>query len=72
MLSFIFFCGIFACCVSGLFTAHRYGYSLNGARCAYERIYYDLKNGQLKLDSPRFDGLNQIETYLTELSKLLN
>ena len=48
VLSFLFLSGILACCISGFVTANRFGFSLYGIECAYERIYYDSMYGQYK------------------------
>jgi hypothetical protein len=45
-LCFIFFSGVIACCIAGFVTANRYGFCTYAVQCAYERIYYDAKNGK--------------------------
>ena len=63
-LSWVFLCGILACCIAGFVSANRLGFALNGIQCAYERIYYDSVNGQMKITYPRWMGSNQAqETY---------
>ena len=69
-LSWIFLCGILACCIAGFVTANRYGFALNGVQCAYERIYYDSIYGQLKETYPRFEGLENINYTIDSLIKL--
>lgn len=57
-LSFIFLCGILASCISGFVTANRVGFSSYGVQCAYERIYYDILNGQMKTSYPKWVPAN--------------
>ena len=55
--------------------ANRYGFSAYGAQCAYERIYYDLKYGQLKTTYPKwegFQGLNNTLVHLENINKTIN
>ena len=59
-MSFIFLLGILACCISGCVSVNRFGFALEGARCAVDRIYYDSLYGQLKEDEPKWKGLNNI------------
>ena len=47
-LCFIFFCGILACCISGILVSVNFGKKVGSAKCIYERIYYDSKFGELK------------------------
>ena len=42
-LSWVFLCGILACCIAGFVTANVFGFALYGIQFAYERIYYDSK-----------------------------
>ena len=60
-LSWIFLCGVLACCIAGFVTANRFGFSLYGAQCAYERIYDDIMYGQLKTTYPKWEGRKIIE-----------
>ena len=36
---------------------NRFGFALEGSRCAFDRIYYDALHGQLKKSIPRWEGL---------------
>ena len=38
---------------------NRFGFALEGARCAFDRIYYDALNGQLKINQPRWEGYTE-------------
>ena len=38
---------MFACCVSGFITSHNFKNMVGSIKCAYERIYYDGKYGEL-------------------------
>ncbi len=71
-LSWVFLCGILACCISGFFTANRYGFSLYAFQCAYERIYYDSMYGQLKNTFPKWEGFNEINTVYMNLNNAYN
>ena len=46
-MSFLFLLGILACCISAFVTVNRFGFALEGAWCAFDRIYYDALYGQL-------------------------
>ena len=59
--SFIFLLGVLACCISGFVTVNRFGFALEGSRCAFDRIYYDALYGQLKNSEPRWEGIKFIE-----------
>ena len=58
-LSFTFLCGMLACCISGCVSVNRFGFAIEGARCALDRIYYDSINGQLK-EKPKWEGFDNI------------
>ena len=47
-MSFTFLLGILACCISGCVSVNRFGFALDGAWCAFDRIYYDTINGEIK------------------------
>ena len=59
-ISFTFLLGVLACCISGFVTVNRFGFALEGSRCAFDRIYYDALYGQLKNGEPRWKGINHI------------
>ena len=59
--SFIFLLGVLACCISGFVTVNRFGFALEGSRCAFDRNYYDALYGQLKNSEPRWEGIKFIE-----------
>ena len=71
-LCFIFFSGIIACCIAGFVTANRYGFCSYGVQCAYERIYYDTLNGQIKTTLPKWEGLDNIQTHLNNIKYIYN
>lgn len=71
-LSWIFLCGILACCIAGFVTANRYGFALYGVQCAYERIYYDSIYGQQKQTLPKFEGLEYINDKIDSLISITN
>ena len=66
-MSFTFFLGVLASCISGFVTVNRFGFALEGARCAFDRIYYDSLNGQLKTFQPRWEGFNTTRITLTNI-----
>ena len=55
-MSFTFLCGMLACCISGCVSVNRFGFAIEGARCALDRLYYDSINGQLKTNEPKWNG----------------
>ena len=69
-LSWIFLCGILACCIAGFVTANRLGFASYGVQCASERIYYDVLYGQLKSNYPKWEGTNNIKSYLNGLNNV--
>ena len=71
-LCFIFFSGVIACCIAGFVTANRYGFCTYAVQCAYERIYYDIKNGQIKNTLPKWGGINETQSKLSELNNINN
>ena len=70
-LSFSFFCGITACGISGIVTVVRFGKILNAVQCSYERVYYDLKFGQLKDSYPRWEGISKNTEKLSKSKELV-
>ena len=46
-MSFTFLLGMLACCIAGCVSVNRFGFALEGAWCAIDRIYYDSENGEL-------------------------
>ncbi len=71
-LCWIFLCGVLACCIAGFVTANRFGFSLYGVQCAYERIYYDSKFGQIKKTYPKWEGLNDTLKSYEHLNKIIS
>ena len=41
-------------------------------QCAYERIYYDVLNGQLKTTYPKWEGTTNINSYITGTNSIYN
>ena len=66
-MSFIFLLGILACCIAGCVTVNRFGFALEGARCALDRIYYDSIDGQIKVDEPKWKGFVKLSKMLSGL-----
>jgi hypothetical protein len=58
--------GVLACCISGFVTVNRFGFALEGSRCAFDRIYYDALYGQLKYSEPRWKGIEYINKFIQE------
>ena len=61
-MSFSFLLGILACCISAFVSVNRFGFALEGAWCAVDRIYYDSIYGQLKTSDPKWEGFSHINT----------
>ena len=73
-MTFSFFLGILACCVSAFVSANRFGFALEGAWCTVDRVYYDSLNGQLKTSEPKWEGMEDLENLsgnLTEFYRLI-
>ena len=71
-MSFSFLLGILACCVSAFVSANRFGFALEGAWCAVDRIYYDSLNGQLKTSEPKWEGMENVTTISNNLVEYYN
>ena len=71
-LSFIFLTGIIACCIAGFVTANRFGFCSYAVQCAYERVYYDTLNGQIKNTYPKWEGIDKIQENLNGLDYVYN
>jgi len=67
-MSFSFLLGILACCVSAFVSANRFGFALEGAWCAVDRVYYDSLYGQLKTSEPKWEGFENITGISSNLS----
>ena len=70
-MSFTFLCGMLACCISGCVSVNRFGFAIEGARCAFDRIYYDSYNGQLKTTAPKWQGFKNTSTILDDINSFL-
>jgi hypothetical protein len=68
-MSFSFLLGILACCVSAFVSANRFGFALEGAWCAVDRIYYDSLYGQLKTSEPKWEGMENVTTISNSLAE---
>ena len=47
-----------ACCISGCVSVNRFGFAIEGAWCAFDRLYYDSLHGQLKATEPKWKGFH--------------
>ena len=70
-MSFTFLCGMLACCISGCVSVNRFGFAIEGAWCALDRIYYDSLNGQLKTTEPKWKGFANTYEILTRFNNFL-
>ena len=70
-MSFSFLLGILACCVSAFVSANRFGFALEGAWCAVDRVYYDSLYGQLKTSEPKWEGFSNLGYISKNLSDFL-
>ena len=68
-MSFSFLLGILACCVSAFVSANRFGFALEGAWCAVDRVYYDSLYGQLKTSEPKWEGMENVTTISDNLAE---
>ena len=68
-LCVVFFVGVLACCISAFVTVNRFGFALQGTWCGISRMYYDSKFGQLKLNTPRWEGFTNLTNILNQLNK---
>jgi hypothetical protein len=68
-MSFSFLLGILACCVSAFVSANRFGFALEGAWCAVDRVYYDSLYGQLKTSEPKWEGMENVTTISNNLAE---
>ena len=69
---FIFLLGLLACCISGFVTTNRFGFALEGSYCSFERFYYDSIYGQLKVNYPKWEGLENLSKILEKLKEFIN
>ena len=60
--------GVLASCISAFVTVNRVGFALEGAWCAFDRIYYDSLYGQLKTTPPRWEGLEKSKNTLGNIT----
>ena len=70
-LSWIFLCGVLACCIAGFVTANRFGFALYGTQCAYERIYDDIMYGQHKDNIPKWEGFQSLKKTISYLENII-
>ena len=70
-MSFSFLCGMLACCISGCVSVNRFGFAIEGAWCALDRLYYDSLHGQLKTTEPKWKGFENAETLLTNFDSFV-
>ena len=71
-LSWVFLCGVLACCIAGFVTANRFGFAAYGIQCAYERIYYDAMYGQQKKTYPKWEGFDAINNGYEALINIIS
>ena len=71
-ISFSFLLGMLACCISAFVSINRFGFALDGALCALDRIYYDFINGELKEESPKWTGYSNLKTLTENLYEVEN
>ena len=57
-MSFTFLLGILACCISAFVSVNRFGFAIEGTWCALDRIYYDIINGQLTENQPKWSRMD--------------
>ena len=69
-MSFTFFLGVLACCISAFVTVNRFGFALEGSWCAVNRIYYDSYYGQLKDSKHRWEGISKTKSIIQNIKDL--
>jgi len=69
-MSFSFLLGVLACCISAFVTVNRFGFALEGAWCAVDRIYYDSFYGQLKDSNHKWKGIEKTWSVFENVAKL--
>jgi len=67
-VSFSFLLGVLACCISAFVSVNRFGFALDGARCAFDRIYFDSLYGQLRKNGEKWEGFTNTTTTLNYIS----
>ena len=70
-MSFSFLCGMLACCISGCVSVNRFGFAIEGAWCAFDRLYYDSLHGQLKTTEPKWKGFENANKILFNLETFI-
>jgi hypothetical protein len=70
-IAIVFYFGMIACCISGYVFVYRFKIDLAGATCAFEKLYWDMKEGQLREEYPKWDGLDSIGEKLNILSEFI-
>ena len=70
-MSFSFLCGMLACCISGCVSVNRFGFAIEGTRCALDRLYYDSLHGQLKTNEPKWKGFTNAEALLKNFESFI-
>ena len=71
-MSFTFLLGVLACCISAFVSVNRFGFAIDGAWCAVDRIYYDIKYGQLKTTQPKWEGFNNLTNIIKNFNKFIS
>ena len=70
IISIACFLGCFSCSISAFVYSHQYENYLDGALCGVERIYYDIKDGQVKENGENWLGLAKISNVLEQIYNL--
>ena len=71
-MSFTFLLGVLACCISAFVSVNRFGFAIDGAWCAVDRIYYDIKYGQLKTTQPKWEGFNNLTNIIKNFNTFIS
>ena len=71
-MSFSFLLGVLASCISAFVTVNRFGFALEGAWCAFDRIYYDTFNGQLKFNGTKWEEIESTKSTLNSILDFCN
>ena len=71
-MSFTFLLGVLACCISAFVSVNRFGFAIDGAWCAVDRIYYDIRYGQLKTTQPKWEGFNNLTNIIKNFNTFIS
>jgi hypothetical protein len=72
ILIYVFYSFNFVLLILSFIYSYKYNKRLNGIKCALERNYYNIKEGQILKNKTIWPGLDNLYIYIDELSKFTN